>query len=136
MSGVNGISSTVDIAVSGLRAETVRMNVIANNIANAGTSRTPEGGPFRRQEALLSAGDEEALGVTIERIAPDLDTEFKKLFQPGHPDADDDGYVLMPNVDLPIEMINLVTASRAYQANAAVLKRYQDLVEATIELLR
>jgi len=75
-------------------------------------------------------------GVEVQQVAPDVTSDFKRVFQPGHPDADKDGFVLMPNVDLPVEMINLVAASRAYQANAAVLKRYQDSVETALELLR
>ncbi len=135
---VNGISNPnpIDIAVSGLRAETSRMNVIAGNIANSNTTRTPSGGPYRRQEVILSAIGEGIGGVTVEEIAADILTEFKRVHQPGHPDADNDGYVMMPNVDLPVEMINMITASRAYQANAAVLKRYEEMINVAIELLR
>ena len=67
---------------------------------------------------------------------PDLKTDFKSVYEPGHPDANDEGYVLMPNVDLPMEMVSIVAASRAYQANAAVLKRYQEMVDVATELLR
>jgi flagellar basal-body rod protein FlgC len=62
--------------------------------------------------------------------------EFKRVLQPGHPDADANGYVAMPNIDLPVEMMHMVAATRAYEANAAVLKRYQDGVDITLELLR
>jgi len=134
--GVNGIPSSVDIAVSGLKAEALRMNVIAGNIANANTSRTETGEPYRRREVILSAGQEGMGGVEVQQVASDMISQFKRVYQPGHPDADKDGFVLMPNVDLPVEMINLVTASRAYQANAAVLKRYQESVETALELLR
>jgi flagellar basal-body rod protein FlgC len=133
---INGALNPIDIAVSGLRAETTRMNVIANNIANSGTSRTPSGGPYRRMEVVLSTDNESLAGVEIKQIAPDMLTDFKRVLMQGHPDADKDGYVLMPNVELPTEMMNLVAASRAYQANAAVLKRYQEMIEVTIELLR
>ncbi|MFP4107322.1 MAG: flagellar basal body rod protein FlgC, partial [Phycisphaerae bacterium] len=80
--------------------------------------------------------DGDLQGVTIEQVIGDMSTDFKKVHMPGHPDADEDGMVAMPNVDLPVEMMNMVTASRAYQANAAVLKRYQDSVDTTLELLR
>ncbi len=133
---VNGVSNPIDIAVSGLRAETTRMNVIANNIANSGTSRTSSGGPYRRMEVVLSTDDESLGGVEVQQVAPDMLTPFKRVLMQGHPDADKDGYVLMPNVELPTEMMKLVAASRAYQANAAVLKRYQEMIEVTIELLR
>jgi len=132
----DAINSTVDIAVSGLRAQATRMNVVASNIANANTSRTETGRPYRRQTLVLSSLAEELGGVEVLEVAPDLTSEFKRVFQPGHPDADADGYVMMPNVDLPVEMMQMVAASRAYQANAAILKRYQEMVNITIELLR
>ncbi|MBT3199252.1 MAG: flagellar basal body rod protein FlgC [Phycisphaerales bacterium] len=134
--GVNSIPSAVDIAISGLRAESARMNVIAGNIANSKTSRTPSGQPYRRQEVILSTGSSAFGGPEIMNIAADMSTEFKEVHQPGHPDANDKGFVKMPNVDLPIEMINLTAASRAYQANAAVMKRHQEIVEAAIALLK
>ncbi len=130
------IASPVDIAISGLRAEALRMNVIAANIANSRTTRTDAGGPYRRRSVVLSTGGEGLSGVRIERVAPDLSTAPKRVYLPGHPDADAQGYVLMPNVQLPVEMMNLVAATRAYQANAAVLKRYQEIVELAAELLR
>ena len=130
------IASPVDIAISGLRAEALRMNVIAANIANSLTTRTDAGGPYRRRSVVLSTGGEGLSGVRIERVAPDLSTAPKRVYLPGHPDADAQGYVLMPNVQLPVEMMNLVAATRAYQANAAVLKRYQEIVELAAELLR
>lgn len=135
---INGVQNLnlIDIAVSGLRAETARMNVIAGNIANSNVTRTPSGEPYRRQEVVLATSGEGISGVTVEEIAADMLTEFKRVHQPGHPDADKDGFVLMPNVDLPIEMINMITASRAYQANAAVLKRYEEMMNVAIELLR
>ena len=135
MSG-NNIHTPVDIAVSGLRAQSTRMNVIAGNIANSSTSRTPSGGPYRRQEVILSSRGEGLAGVEVEDITSDMLADFKRIYQPGHPHADDKGYVLMPNVDLPVEIINLVSASRAYQANAAVLKRYEEMVNVAIELLK
>jgi len=134
--GVNRIPSSIDIAISGLRAESARMNVIAGNIANSKTSRTSSGQPYRRQQIVLSAGDNGFSGPEIKSIAPDMATDFKRLHQPGHPDADENGFVSMPNVDLPVEMVNLVAASRAYQANAAVMKRHQEVMEAAIALLK
>jgi flagellar basal-body rod protein FlgC len=74
-------------------------------------------------------------GVSIDEIVPDM-SDFQKVLDPGNPNADAQGYVMMPNVNLPIEMINLTIATRSYQANAAVLKRYQRMVETTLELLR
>jgi flagellar basal-body rod protein FlgC len=133
--GINRISTPADIAVSGLKAEALRMNVIANNIANSNTTRTDKGEPFRRKEVVLSTSGDLS-GVSIEDSLRDTTDEFKTLYQPGHPDADKDGFVKMPNVDMPVEMMSMVVANRAYQANAAVLKRYQETVETALELLR
>ena len=132
---VNNIGS-VDIAISGLRAESRRMDIIANNIANARTSRTETGQPYRRKELVVSTDDDLLGGVKMEDVVSDKDSPFQHVLMPGHPDADDQGYVEMPNVLLPREMIDMVTASRAYQANAAILKRYQRNVDITLELLR
>lgn len=133
---VNGIPTPADIAVSGLRAEARRVAVIASNIANARTTRTDSGRPYRRRNVVLSTSMDGLNGVTIQQVVDDLSTDFKRVRLPGHPDADENGWVLMPNVELPVEMMNLVMASRAYQANVAVLKRYQEIVEVTMELLR
>jgi len=133
--GVDNIPSSVDIAVSGLKAQAMRMSVIATNIANAGTTRTADGTPYRRQDVVLRTGGG-IEGVTVAKVAQDKKSEFKRILEPGHPDADAQGYVTMPNVDLPIEMMHLVLASRAYQANTAVMKRYQESIDLTMELLR
>jgi len=133
--GVDGVSPMVDIAVSGLRAQSLRLNLISANIANAETTHTATGRPYRRQDVVLATTPENLGGVTVISIARDQ-SAFQSVLIPGHPDADEQGYVDMPNVQLPTEMMNLVFASRAYEANVAVLKRYQDMVEATIELLR
>ncbi|MFP3936903.1 MAG: flagellar basal body rod protein FlgC [Phycisphaerae bacterium] len=132
---VNGVSP-VNIAVSGLTAQRRRLDVIANNIANAHTSRGPDGRPYRRQDVLLSSDSKELSGVDIRGVFEDTVADFQQVYQPGHPDADGEGFVLMPNVELPVEMVNMVSAGRAYEANAAVLKRYQELVDATLELLK
>lgn len=134
--GVGKTPTSVDIAVSGLRAESLRMNVIARNIANANTSRTESGQPYRRQQVILGTEQDAISGVSVEDVVADMLNPFKRVYQPGHPDADKDGYVQMPNVDLPVEMMHMMAASRAYQANAAVLKRYQEMVNVTLELLR
>jgi flagellar basal-body rod protein FlgC len=130
------LGSPIDIAISGLRAETLRMKVISGNIANSRTSRTDTGAPYRRQDVALSTSPGAAGGVQIGGIVQDMSTDFQDVYMPGHPDADKNGMVKMPNVDLPTEMMSMVGASRAYQANAAILKRYQDMVNATLELLR
>ena len=84
---------------------------------------------------MLKTDGEDIGGVVLDKIVPDM-SDFPKILKPGHPDADEQGYVTMPNVKLPVEMINLNIAAKAYQANTAVLKRYQEMVESTLELLR
>jgi len=130
--GVSRVATPIDIAISGLRLESMRMKVIAENIANARTSRTETGEPYRRKQVVLETRG----GMETGKVVPDLTGQLKLLHLPGHPDADAQGMVRMPNVDLPVELMDMVLASRAYEANAAMLKRYQDMVNATLELLR
>ena len=132
---VNNIFGPIDIATSGLHAHHKNMEVISSNIANARTTDTGKGKPYRRLEATFKSEDDELGGVSLDEIVPDK-SEFIRILDKGHPDADSEGYVLMPNVDIPKELINLNIATRAYQANAAILKRYQKMVETTLELLR
>ncbi len=135
---VNNVSSPIDIAISGMRAEWQRMGIVSNNIANAKTTRNASGErhPYRRQDIVLSTSADSLGGITSVEVVTDTSTDFKRVYIEGHPDADEQGFVLMPNVDLPMEMINMISASRAYQANVAVLKRYQDIIEVTLELLK
>ena len=132
--GVTRVAGPIDIAVSGLRAQSSRMAVIGNNIANAGTTHGANGQPYRRQQIVLSTGDG-LEGVQIQRTAPD-NSEFPRVFEPNNPDAGKDGYVNMPNVQLPVEMMNMMQSNQAYQANAAVLKRYLEAMDVTTELLK
>ena len=127
----------IDISVSGLRAQSKRMELISSNVANAQTTDDGTGQPFRQLEAVFkSSGSDGALGgVTLDEITKNM-SEFPQILKPGHPDADANGYVSMPNVQIPQEMMNLRIASRAYQANTAVLKRYQAMVDTTLELLK
>jgi len=131
----NSIFGPVDIAVSGMRAQGKHMEVISSNVANARTANAGKGEPYRRLETVLKTQDDDISGVIVDRIVRDMG-DFKKVFDPGNPNADINGYMLMPNVNLPMEMMNLTIATRAYQANAAVLKRYQAMVETALELLR
>jgi len=132
---VKNALSPIDIATSGLRAQSKQMEVISSNVANARTSDTGKGEPYRRLEAMFKTDGDGIAGVSLDRIATDM-RDFYEILDPGNPGADEHGYVRMPNVNLPIEMMNLNIASRAYQANAAVLKRYQQMVETTLDLLR
>ena len=132
---VNKVLGPVDMAVSGMRAQSKHMEVISSNIANARTADAGQGQPYRRLEAVLRTQDEGVSGVVIDRIVPDQ-SAMQRIYDPGNPKADASGYLTMPNVHLPVEMMNLSIASRSYQANAAILKRYQRMVETTLELLR
>jgi flagellar basal-body rod protein FlgC len=135
-----------NISASGLAAERMRMEVIANNIANALSTRSPTGGPYRRQEVLFEAVMNEqnvgsmaanpALGGV--RIAGVMDdpSEMPRIHDPNHPDADDGGFVTMPNVFMPIEMVNLMTASRAYEANLRALTTLRQQLEQSLTILR
>lgn len=132
---VNNVFAPIDIAVSGLKAQSRQMEVISSNIANAQTVDAGAGEPYRRLEAIFKTADDGISGVEITRIAKDM-SDFNMLLDPGNPRANAQGYVAMPNVALPVEIMNATVASRAYQANAAILKRYQKMVETTLELLR
>ncbi len=127
-------TSPINIAISGLQAESRRMKVISTNIANSATTRGLDGKPYRRQMVRLST--DPAGGVKIRDVTRDLATPLQKVYEPGNPDAAEDGYVEMPNVQLPVEMISLIGASRSYQANVAVMKRYLEMVDLTLELLK
>lgn len=124
-----------DIAVSGMRAQGQNIEVISSNIANARTNDSGQGQPYRRMEVTFRTQGEGIGGVEVDQILPDK-SAMQRIYDPGNPRADKTGYVMMPNIHMPVEMMNLTVASRAYQANAAVLKRYQKMVETALELLR
>jgi flagellar basal-body rod protein FlgC len=131
---VNNSLGPIDIAISGLRAQRKQMEVISSNVANSRTVDAGKGEPYRRHVVSFKT-DRELGGVEVDKILEDM-SDFLKILDPGNPQADNDGYITMPNVNLPVEMMNLNIASRVYQANVAVLKRYQQMVETTLELLR
>jgi flagellar basal-body rod protein FlgC len=132
---VENVFSSVDIAVSGMRAQNAQMEIVSSNIANARTLDNGKGQPYRRLEMILRSENEGVSNVAIDRVVEDK-SALQRILDPGNPMADATGYVSMPNVQLPVEMMNMSIASRAYQANAAILKRYQKMVETTLELLR
>jgi flagellar basal-body rod protein FlgC len=126
----------IDIAASGLRAYNKQMEVISSNLANIQTTDAGNGQPYRRLIAEFKTTDEDSLsGVELADLVQDKGP-FQRVLMPGHPQADKDGYVMMPNISWPTEMVNLNLASRAYQANAAILKQYQKMVESSLELLK
>ena len=132
---VHNVFGPVDIAVSGMRAQGQHMEVISSNIANARTADAGQGQPYRRLETVFRTQTEGVSGVVVDQVVPDR-SAMQRIYDPGNPKADKSGYITMPNVHLPVEMMNLTVASRSYQANAAILKRYQKMVETTLELLR
>lgn len=140
---MDAFRSVTDICASGLTAERTRMEVVANNLANAHTTRGPDGLPFRRQQVVFAAALDQARlgggpglgGVEVVGIEPDM-SELPVVHDPGHPDADADGYVTLPNVSVPNEMMDLITASRAYEANLRALKAYRQMAENALSLLR
>jgi flagellar basal-body rod protein FlgC len=142
---MDALFSALDVSGSGCAAERVRMEVVANNIANAFSTRTPEGGPFRRKEVVFAAVLNNQIGEGAPKVpyggvkASDIvdDTsDFIRVSQPGHPDADSDGMVSLPNVQLPVEMVNLMTASRAYEANVKAAQAFQKMMEQSLALLK
>ena len=144
MSGFDNLFSGLRASSSGLSAERVRMDVIAENIANSRTTKTADGGPYRRQlvrfEPILNeAGGglkPETMGVRAAGIEPDTETPFGFVHDPGHPDADVNGYVHYPNVNTVIEMTDLITAMRAYEANLAVQQNFLQMAERALQLAR
>jgi len=136
---VNALSA-LDISRTGLQVQRVQMDVIANNIANATTTRTAEGGPFRRQLVVLTGHrytgrPGEPLGTEVKSIVSDP-APFRTVYDPWHPDANAQGYVEYPNVDIPVEMVNLMVASRAYEANVSVVQSTKQIMRTALDLLR
>lgn len=138
--------SSFDVSGSGMAAERLRMEVVANNIANAHSTRSLEGGPYRRQQVVLgpafsdglgvnSAGDATSGGVEIIGVENDQ-APFPKVYDPGHPDANAEGYVTMPNVAIANEMVDLITATRGYEANLQALRAMRSMVEQSLSVLR
>jgi flagellar basal-body rod protein FlgC len=142
---------SLDVSASGLTAERLRMNVVAENLANAQTTRGANGQPYRRKEVVLSeVGQGGAFGATLASamgtgarpggvevagIVEDA-SNFKTVYDPGHPDADAKGYVKMPNVDTVSEMVDLISASRAYEANVTAMQAAKQMFTKTLDLLR
>lgn len=143
--------NALNVSASGLSAERLRMDVISANIANANSTRTEKGGAYRRQVALLAPQNaqnsfQKALQDSLNRQAPysgvkvagivEDQTPLKRVYDPTHPDAASDGYVEYPNVDVMKEMVELITASRSYEANATVLNSTKSMFLKTLEIGR
>lgn len=131
----------IDVSTSGLVAQRQRMNTIAGNIANASTTRDADGNPvsFQRRMVTFSAEDQgphsdRGVGVTY-RVQTDTATPPRRVYQPGHPDADSDGYVTYPNVNLVTEFVNAVEASRAYEANVTAVEVSKEMAQLGLKIL-
>ncbi|MDR4505505.1 MAG: flagellar basal body rod protein FlgC [Candidatus Scalindua sp.] len=138
--------SVLDISASGLTAERARMRVIANNIANAQVTETATGGPYKRQQvefesilkqSMLSRFSKaaETGGVKVKGIMESNDLP-NMVYIPGHPKANKEGYVEMPNVSVSKEMVDLIAASRSYEANTAVVTTYRKMNERALNIIR
>ena len=129
----------IETAASGLTAERLRLDLIAGNIANAQTTRTADGGPYRRKAAVfaavLASAGRPGQGVRVSAIRED-DTAPRLEFDPQHPDANAEGYVAYPNVNVLQEMVDLITAARAYEANVTVLNAGKGMFLKALEIGR
>ncbi|MEE9384488.1 MAG: flagellar basal body rod protein FlgC [Nannocystaceae bacterium] len=142
---------TLEIVSSGMKAQKTRMNVSAMNMANKGTTRTAEGGPYRRRdvvleavpvdnapfaqrlESMMSGREEEFLGVRVAQISQSEDPP-ELVYDPSHPDANAEGYVAMPNVNGIKEMVNMMSAARAYEAGTKVLKTVRTMAQQALKI--
>ncbi|MDR3247380.1 MAG: flagellar basal body rod protein FlgC [Treponema sp.] len=149
-----GIFSSISIASTGMSAERLRHDVIADNIANVSTTRTAEGGPFRRSRVIMrpvtegpywrspflpdSLDNGKGKGVRVLEVQKDYAAENKLVYDPTHPDAiksgPREGYVEMPNVDIVTEMVDLIAASRAYEANASIIDGSKSMFQRALEI--
>lgn len=138
------ILDTLRISASGLTAQRIRLQAISSNMANARSTRTAEGTPYRRQMPIFQAVKANSFGselaqqlsrvevVDVERS----EAPFRQVFDPGHPDADEDGYVEYPNVDILHEMVDLMNTSRTYEANSNVTETVYKMANQALELGR
>ena len=130
----------LSISGSGMTAERLRMDVIAENLANADSTRGADGQPYRRKGVVLAAAGggtfQDVLdGVRVKAIVEDS-SPGKKIYDPSHPDADKQGFVTMPNVNTVTEMVDLITASRGYEANVQAMNAAKQMFQRTLDLLR
>lgn len=139
---------SVDVSASALSAERLRMNVISSNLANAQTTRTPEGGPYRRKDPVFQAEPMSSFEAVLQK---QMDTPLHKVkvvdvvsdpnapkmvHQPEHPDANEEGFVAYPNVNTMEEMVNLITSSRTYEANVTAINVSKNMMNRALEIGR
>lgn len=129
------LMTAMQVSASGLSAQRTRLDATSSNIANLQTTRGPDGGPYRRMDPVFSTvamGDGVA-GVEVVEVAQDQ-APPRMVFDPGHPDANDEGYVAMPNINLVEEMVNMITAQRAYDANATAIDVTKKMARSAIAI--
>ncbi len=134
MSVFNGMR----ISASGLSAERLRMDIISSNVANVKTTRTENGGAYVRKVASFEENFDKKLGMLgVKAVAIEEDkSPLRRLYEPNHPDADEEGYVEYPNVDLLVEMSELISASRAYESNIDTLNAQKNMISKALEIGR
>ena len=141
-----GVFSAFEVAASGLNAERTRMNTIASNLANARTTRTAEGGPYRRIDPIFEARPVAQLGaadpvgravstVQVQQIKAD-DRPPNLVYEPGHPDANAQGYVAYPNINIVAEMVDMMAASRAYEAGVTSIESVKTMARSALGIGR
>jgi flagellar basal-body rod protein FlgC len=139
------LNAAMSASASALSAERTRIEVAISNMANAESTRSANGEPYRRRDVVLESeqvrtfdgalGDASATGVRVAAVVQDP-SDFRRRYEPSHPDADKDGFVSLPNVDQPQEMVDMLSAARAYQANLTAIGLIRDLVAKALELGR
>jgi flagellar basal-body rod protein FlgC len=140
--------SLLSVSASGMSAQRTRAELLVENLANAETTRTPEGGPYRRKDAVFATQSPESPfssifesqlgrpeGVAVSEVVVD-DRAPERRYLPGHPDADKDGYVAFPRINPAEDMVDLMGATRGYQANVAAISSIKDMIQRSIDLLR
>lgn len=139
----------LDTSASGLSAQRMRMNLISSNLANVNTTRTAEGGPYKRKDAVFSANprrpsfsdaltqrlDAQRIEVQVTSIRDDPRPPILK-YDPGHPDADADGFLALPNINVVEEMVNMISAARSYEANVTALKATKEMAASAMDIGR
>ena len=138
------LNAAISASASALNAEKKRIEVAVSNLANQESTRTADGQPYRRRDVVLAADDKAfdaalgragATGVRVATVVEDQ-APFRRRYEPSHPDADADGFVALPNVDAPQEMVDMLGAARAYQANLAAISMIRDMIAKALELGR
>ena len=143
--------SSLETSASGLTAPRLRMDVISSNIANVSTTRTPQGGPYQRQRVVFEPRQEAQFllptdpgqrhqaqvgkGVRVAGLSPDP-RPARLVYDPGHPDANPDGYVAMPNINIVNEMVDMMSATRAYEANVAAISAARSMAQSALDIGR